>query len=96
MRQKELSMNVTSNHLLLVCQEINIMEMNVSHAHCLAATRGVGTSSCVSFYVCVFCACTCVCTNYIHTRNCSLIARQCPHLCQRGRRCTQSKTQGFG
>lgn len=50
MRRKELS---DSEGDFLVCQQINMMEMNVSEAHCLAAMGGVGESSCMS--VCVAC-----------------------------------------
>lgn len=52
MRRKELP-DSRGGRVFLVCQQINMMEMNVSEAHCLAAMGDVGDSSCMSVCVCV-------------------------------------------
>ena len=56
MGRKELP-DSEGDRVFLLCQEINMMEMNVSEAHCLAAMGGVGDSSCMPPCVCV---CVCV------------------------------------
>lgn len=96
MRKKELQ-DSAGDCVFLVCREINTMEMNVSETHCLAAMGGVGDSSCMP--VCVYIVCVCVCTNYVHALNSSLIVSlTCAHLCE-GRRRAQKESgerQRFG
>lgn len=57
MRRKELP-DSRGDRVFLVCQQINMMEMNVRESHCLAAMGGVGDSSCMSVCVCVLIICT--------------------------------------
>ena len=55
MRREDLPDN-WGDFVFPVCQQINMMEMNVSEAHCLAAMGGVGDSSCMSVCVAGVCA----------------------------------------